>query len=57
MAKKKDSQQYDKIFKENIEELIIPFAEKLLNINPASLVKLTGDLQITVERKTDFLKK
>ena len=55
MSKKKDSQRYDKIFKENIEELIIPFAEKLLNINPENLVKITFDVQSTIERKPDFL--
>ncbi len=55
MSKKKDSQRYDKIFKENIEELMIPFAEKLLNINPENLVKITEDIQSTIERKPDFL--
>ncbi len=51
------SQEYDKIFKENIEELIIPFAEKLLNINPKNLREIPNDLQTTLERKPDFLKK
>ena len=51
------SQEYDKIFKENIEELIIPFAEKLLNINPKNLRDIPNDLQTTLERKPDFLKK
>ncbi len=53
----KESQPYDKIFKENIEELIIPFAEKLLNINPKNLREIPDDLQITLERKPDFLKR
>jgi hypothetical protein len=63
MKKKEDvkqsyqSQEYDKIFKENIEELIIPFAEKLLNINPKNLREIPNDLQTTLERKPDFLKK
>ncbi len=63
MAKKEEvkqsyqSQEYDKIFKENIEELIIPFAEKLLNINPKNLRDIPNDLQTTLERKPDFLKK
>jgi predicted transposase/invertase (TIGR01784 family) len=63
MTKKEDvkqsyqSQEYDKIFKENIEELIIPFAEKLLNINPKNLREIPNDLQTTLERKPDFLKK
>ncbi len=52
-----EPQEYDKIFKENIEELIIPFAEKLLNINPENLVDISGELQTTLEVKPDFLKK
>ncbi len=57
IKEKKESQQYDKIFKENMEELIIPFAEKLLNISPENLREITENLQTTVERKPDFLKR
>jgi len=57
MSKKKDANRYDKILRENIDELIIPFAEKLLNINPNQLEEITINLQITLERKPDFLKK
>jgi hypothetical protein len=28
------AQDYDKVFKENMEEIILPLAEKVLNINP-----------------------
>ncbi|PIY07807.1 MAG: hypothetical protein COZ18_15515 [Flexibacter sp. CG_4_10_14_3_um_filter_32_15] len=51
------AQDYDKIFKENIEEIILPLAEKLLNIKVEKLEKITQDLQHTIERKPDFLKK
>ena len=59
MSKKQSyqSQEYDKIFKENIEQLIIPFAEKLLNIDSKNFREIPNDLQTTLERKPDFLKK
>jgi hypothetical protein len=57
-AKNKNmAQDYDKIFKENIEEIILPLAEKLLNIHPEKLEEIPDDLQRTIERKPDFLKK
>ena len=48
---------YDKIFKENIETLIPYLAEKILGINAKTLVEIPDDLQVTTERKPDFLKK
>ncbi len=51
------SQIYDKIFKENIEELILPLAGKLLDIFPEKIEEIPDDLQATIERKPDFLKK
>jgi predicted transposase/invertase (TIGR01784 family) len=51
------AQDYDKIFKENIEEIILPLAEKILNIKPEKLEEIPDDLQKTIERKPDFLKK
>jgi hypothetical protein len=51
------AQDYDKIFKENIEEIILPLAEKLLQIQPEKLEEIPDDLQTTIERKPDFLKK
>ncbi len=51
------SQDYDKIFKENIEQMALPLAEKLLGIRPEKLVDITVDLQQTIERKPDFIKK
>jgi hypothetical protein len=51
------AQDYDKIFKENIEEIILPLAKKVLNIDPEGLEEIPDDLQYTIERKPDFLKK
>jgi hypothetical protein len=51
------AQNYDKIFKENIEEIILPLARKLLNIHPEELEEIPDDLQVTIERRPDFLKK
>jgi predicted transposase/invertase (TIGR01784 family) len=47
---------YDRIFKENIEELILPLAEKVLGIHFPNIEEIGDDLQDTVERKPDFLK-
>lgn len=48
---------YDKIFKENIENLIPFLARKVLGIDVDILIELPDDIQLTVERKPDFLKK
>lgn len=50
-------QDYDKILKENIEALIIPLADKLLGLSLGQLEGLPDDLQATLERKPDFLKR
>jgi predicted transposase/invertase (TIGR01784 family) len=47
---------YDRIFKENIEELILPLAEKVLGIHFPNIEEIGDDLQDTIERKPDFLK-
>ena len=49
--------EYDKIFKENIEAIILPIADRLLGIHLEQLEEIPGDLQITLERKPDFTKK
>lgn len=49
--------EYDKVFKENIEEIILPLAEKLFGIHPETLEEIPDDLQITIERKPDFFEK
>lgn len=51
------SQEYDKIFKENIEEIILPLAQKVLGLPaPEQLIEVPDDIQRTVERRPDFLK-
>ena len=47
---------YDKILKENIEEILTPLAEKLLNISLANAKELPDAIQITLEREPDILK-
>ena len=49
--------EYDKIFKENIEELLPYLAHRLLGIDANTFEELPDDLQTTVERKPDFLKR
>ncbi len=51
------AQDYDKIFRENIEQVIITLAQKLLGIDPATLEEIPDDSQYTIERKPDLLKK
>ena len=51
------AQDYDKIFKENIEELLPSMAKVLLGIDPFSMEEIPDDLQHTIERRPDFLKK
>ena len=51
------SNEYDKIIRENIEEVILPLADKILGISPVSMEEIPDDLQTTIERKPDFLKK
>ena len=46
-----------RIIKENLEELILPLANKVLHIFPIRLEEIPDDLQLTLERKPDFLKK
>jgi len=51
------AQDYDKILRENIEKVIITLAQKLLGIDPTTLEEIPDDLQYTIERKPDLLKK
>ena len=48
---------YDWVLKENIEQVIIPIAEKLLGIHVGILEEIPDELQLTLERKPDFTKK
>lgn len=51
------AQEYDKIFRENVEEWITTVARRLLGIDPNTLEEIPDDLQYTIERKPDFLKR
>jgi predicted transposase YdaD len=48
--------EYDKIIKENIEEVFLPLAEKYLGISIISFRKLPGKIQSTIEREPDFIR-
>jgi hypothetical protein len=48
---------YDRILKENIEPVLLPFTQKLLGLQGAKYTSIKDDLHVTIERKPDFLKK
>ncbi len=54
---KRQSSQYDKIFKENIEAVISSIMQNVLEITAISVEELPDDIQHTKERKPDTLKK
>lgn len=53
----KQSSQYDKIFRENIEAVIPSLLQNILGITAISSEELPDDIQHTKERKPDVLKK
>jgi len=53
----KQSSQYDKIFKENLEAIIPGLLEHVLGITVIASEELPDDIQHTKERKPDMLKK
>ena len=53
----KQSNQYDKIFKENLEAIIPGLMEHVLGITAVASEELPDDVQHTKERKPDVLKK
>jgi hypothetical protein len=55
--KTKQSSQFDKIFKENIETIISSILQNILRIKAVSMEELPDDVQHTKERKPDILKK
>ncbi|MDJ1471902.1 hypothetical protein [Xanthocytophaga flava] len=57
MSNKKEGNQYDKIFKENLESVTLALIEKVLQIQIASYERLPQELQRTLERKPDQLLK
>ncbi|MCE7041037.1 hypothetical protein [Dyadobacter sp. CY312] len=54
---KRQSGQFDRIFKENIEAIIPTFITKLLHIYPIHSEELPDQIQHTKERRPDVLKK
>lgn len=54
---KKQTNQYDKIFKENIEAVIPSLMKNVLGILAVSMEELPDGVQHTKERKPDVLKK
>ena len=54
---RKQANQYDKIFKENIEAVIPSLMQNVLGITAISMEELPDDVQHTKERKPDVLKK
>ncbi len=57
-AKEKfQANQYDKIFKENIEVVIPSLMQNILGINAVTMEEIPDDIQHTKERKPDVLKK
>lgn len=54
---KHQANQYDKVFKENIEAVMLSLMQKMLGIIAVDFEKLPDDIQYTKERKADFLNK
>ncbi len=46
-----------KTIKENLEAVLLPLIRKMLHIEPKSVEEMPDDLQVTLERKPDLLKK
>lgn len=57
MDPKKEANKYDKIIKENLEALFLPFLEQLLSLQIMSSERLDAKLQTTLEREADFVRK
>ncbi len=49
--------KYDKILKENLEEIFLPLAKKILRLKFDTAEEIPDDLQYTKELKPDFLKR
>jgi len=54
--KNKESKAFDKILKENLEELFLPIAEKWLGFKILQAKPLPEKLQVTLEREPDFVR-
>lgn len=57
MLPRRQTNQYDKIFRENIEAALPSLMKNLLGIEAVEMEELPDDIQHTKERKPDFLKR
>jgi hypothetical protein len=57
MKARRQSSQYDKIFRENIEAVIASIMQNVLKITAVAIEEIPDDIQHTKERKPDVLKK
>ncbi|MDX2069829.1 MAG: hypothetical protein SFV55_15480 [Haliscomenobacter sp.] len=48
---------YDRIFKENIEALLLPLLKKVLGLNPPKLLPIDAKLQVTQEAEMDNIRR
>jgi len=48
---------YDRIFKENIEALLLPLLKKVLGLNPPKLQPIDAKLQVTQEAEMDNIRR
>lgn len=55
-AQKQEGNKYDKIIKENIEQVILPLVGKYLGLEIIKTEKLEAKLQTTIEKETDLLR-
>ncbi len=53
---KQEGNKYDKIIKENIEQVILPLIGKYLGLEIIKTEKLEAKLQTTIEKETDLLR-
>ena len=51
------AKQYDKIIKENLQELIVPLIRKTLQIEAVAYEVLPDKLEHTLEREADFVQR
>lgn len=48
---------YDRIFKENIESLLLPLLKKLLGLNPQKMSPIDAKMQVTQEAEMDHIRR
>ncbi len=48
---------YDRIFKENIDSLLLPLLRKVLGLNPPNLAPIDAKMQVTQEGEMDHIRR